>query len=291
MSLKQHKFKPPARPLEPPTPRTSVLGLDRLAKEKRAASNLEDGDMKRQKLDSDRLFKGAPSRETLPWLALFLTPKFQFPFYLDPALEIHDSEGTKHLRTRAVCPKLGGRNSRSTAGTGIGREVTQNFHHFLTRLNPWIMQRVSTQSKSAEMAGKRGLVNFSDVQIEIVGTTDAIGTKHLVQNEAGASVSRMWGGNLRRAIREVTEGDGVGLATDLGMLRLLASHVTPAQTETVEHLVSTHGNGRRSKFASTATGTRERKKVVLLAMKNTTLCRSTKILQRQKKRRLLRNRS
>lgn len=57
--LKQHKFKRPTRPLEPPTPRTSVLGLDRLAKEKRAASTLEDGDRKRQKLESDKLFKGA----------------------------------------------------------------------------------------------------------------------------------------------------------------------------------------------------------------------------------------
>ncbi|KAF9792261.1 P-loop containing nucleoside triphosphate hydrolase protein [Thelephora terrestris] len=53
----QHKFKQPAKPLEPPTPRTSVLGLDRLAKEKRAASALEDGGRKRQKPDSDKLFK------------------------------------------------------------------------------------------------------------------------------------------------------------------------------------------------------------------------------------------
>ncbi|KAH9947324.1 P-loop containing nucleoside triphosphate hydrolase protein [Amylocystis lapponica] len=33
----RHTFRQPARPLEPPTPRTSVLGLDRLAQEKRAA--------------------------------------------------------------------------------------------------------------------------------------------------------------------------------------------------------------------------------------------------------------
>ena len=59
MRLKQHRFKQPAKPLEPPTPRTSVLGLDRLAREKRAASTSEDVDKKRQKLDSDKLFKGA----------------------------------------------------------------------------------------------------------------------------------------------------------------------------------------------------------------------------------------
>ncbi|KAF9646831.1 hypothetical protein BDM02DRAFT_3099226 [Thelephora ganbajun] len=53
----QHKFKQPAKPLEPPTPRTSVLGLDRLAKEKRAASTSQDGDRKRLKLNSDKLFK------------------------------------------------------------------------------------------------------------------------------------------------------------------------------------------------------------------------------------------
>jgi len=58
MPLKQHKFKQPAKPPEPPTPRTSILGLDRLAREKRAASALEDGDKKRQRLDSDKLFKG-----------------------------------------------------------------------------------------------------------------------------------------------------------------------------------------------------------------------------------------
>ncbi|KAF5393682.1 hypothetical protein D9757_000342 [Collybiopsis confluens] len=40
------------KPLEPPTPRTSVLGLDRLAKEKRAAAaNGEEGSAKRTKYD------------------------------------------------------------------------------------------------------------------------------------------------------------------------------------------------------------------------------------------------
>jgi pre-mRNA-splicing factor ATP-dependent RNA helicase DHX38/PRP16 len=62
--LKQHKFKQPAKPLEPPTPRTSVLGLDRLAREKRAALTPEDGDRKRQKLDSGKLFKGVEPRDT-----------------------------------------------------------------------------------------------------------------------------------------------------------------------------------------------------------------------------------
>jgi len=58
MRSKQHKFKQPAKPPEPPTPRTSILGLDRLAREKRAASASGDGDRKRQRLDSDKLFKG-----------------------------------------------------------------------------------------------------------------------------------------------------------------------------------------------------------------------------------------
>lgn len=63
MRLKQHKFKQPVKPPEPPTPRTSILGLDRLAREKRAVSILEDGDKKRQKLGSDGLFKGMEPRD------------------------------------------------------------------------------------------------------------------------------------------------------------------------------------------------------------------------------------
>ncbi|PAV24377.1 pre-mrna splicing factor [Pyrrhoderma noxium] len=45
----QHKFRAPAKPIEPPTPRTSVLGLDRLAKEKRAAASALENDNARNK--------------------------------------------------------------------------------------------------------------------------------------------------------------------------------------------------------------------------------------------------
>ncbi|KAI1785395.1 P-loop containing nucleoside triphosphate hydrolase protein [Ganoderma leucocontextum] len=50
----KHTFRQPAKPLAPPTPRTSVLGLDRLAQEKRAA-NLANGEgsRKRARLDGD----------------------------------------------------------------------------------------------------------------------------------------------------------------------------------------------------------------------------------------------
>ncbi|KAF8665135.1 hypothetical protein AX16_000601 [Volvariella volvacea WC 439] len=57
---KQHTFKRPDKPLEPPTPRPSLLGLDRLAKEKRAAAAEAFGDSrKRAKLegDSEPVFK------------------------------------------------------------------------------------------------------------------------------------------------------------------------------------------------------------------------------------------
>jgi len=55
----QHTFRKPATPLEPPTPQVSVLGLDRLAIEKRAASSQGDGNGKRQRLDSrEPHFKG-----------------------------------------------------------------------------------------------------------------------------------------------------------------------------------------------------------------------------------------
>ncbi|KAH9836800.1 P-loop containing nucleoside triphosphate hydrolase protein [Rhodofomes roseus] len=48
-----HAFRPPAKPIQPPTPRASVLGLDRLAQEKRAAAAAANGEgsRKRAKLD------------------------------------------------------------------------------------------------------------------------------------------------------------------------------------------------------------------------------------------------
>ncbi|KAL1740351.1 putative PRP16-RNA-dependent ATPase [Schizophyllum fasciatum] len=52
----RHAFRPPPKPLEPPTPRTSVLGLDRLAREKRAAA-AEEGQRKKPRLDDDAVFK------------------------------------------------------------------------------------------------------------------------------------------------------------------------------------------------------------------------------------------
>lgn len=60
-----HTFKKPAKPLEPPTPRTSALGLDRLAVEKRAAvaAEMNDRGGKRPRLDAmdEPHFKGEPS--------------------------------------------------------------------------------------------------------------------------------------------------------------------------------------------------------------------------------------
>ncbi|KII89661.1 hypothetical protein PLICRDRAFT_108011, partial [Plicaturopsis crispa FD-325 SS-3] len=49
----RHTFRQPARPLEPPTPRTSILGLDRLAREKReaAANGDAEGSRKKPRLD------------------------------------------------------------------------------------------------------------------------------------------------------------------------------------------------------------------------------------------------
>jgi len=56
--LQRHTFKRPAKPLEPPTPRTSILGLDRLAMEKRASAALERDSNKRPRLDEGAHFKG-----------------------------------------------------------------------------------------------------------------------------------------------------------------------------------------------------------------------------------------
>ncbi|KAH9855789.1 P-loop containing nucleoside triphosphate hydrolase protein [Lenzites betulinus] len=51
----RHTFKRPNQPLAPPTPRASVLGLDRLAQEKRAAAAAANGEGSRKKarLDDD----------------------------------------------------------------------------------------------------------------------------------------------------------------------------------------------------------------------------------------------
>lgn len=61
ITLQRHTFKAPAKPIEPPTPRGSLLGLDRLAKEKRDAAALENGDSSRKRPrldDSEPRFKG-----------------------------------------------------------------------------------------------------------------------------------------------------------------------------------------------------------------------------------------
>ncbi|KAJ7836345.1 pre-mRNA splicing factor [Mycena olivaceomarginata] len=51
----RHTFRQPAKPLEPPTPRSSLLGLDRLAQEKRAAAanGNDQGSRKKPRLDDD----------------------------------------------------------------------------------------------------------------------------------------------------------------------------------------------------------------------------------------------
>ena len=52
------------------------------------------------------------------------------------------------------------------------------------------MKMVLRQLKSVETAGRKGSVNFNGAQIEIVDTTDVIGTKPLVPNAEGVFVSR-----------------------------------------------------------------------------------------------------
>ncbi|KAF8320622.1 pre-mRNA splicing factor [Cantharellus anzutake] len=62
----RHTFKTPAKPLEPPTPRQSLLGLDKLAVEKRKV-NAEEISRKKQKLgESDSSDKGLFKVPTLP---------------------------------------------------------------------------------------------------------------------------------------------------------------------------------------------------------------------------------
>lgn len=53
----RHTFRQPAKPIEPPTPRGSLLGLDRLAKEKREQALFENGPRKKPRLSDDTFFK------------------------------------------------------------------------------------------------------------------------------------------------------------------------------------------------------------------------------------------
>ncbi|KAH8980006.1 putative PRP16-RNA-dependent ATPase [Lactarius akahatsu] len=57
----QHTFRQPAKPLDPPTPRASTLGLDRLASEKRAAAAQNGGDAKRLRFDKGEAQFKVPS--------------------------------------------------------------------------------------------------------------------------------------------------------------------------------------------------------------------------------------
>ncbi|KAG6373112.1 pre-mRNA splicing factor [Boletus reticuloceps] len=53
----KHTFRQPDKPVEPLTPRRSLLGLDRLAEEKRDQANAESGPRKRPRLDDNAIFK------------------------------------------------------------------------------------------------------------------------------------------------------------------------------------------------------------------------------------------
>ncbi|KAI6153166.1 pre-mRNA splicing factor [Pisolithus tinctorius] len=60
---KRHTFRQPAKPIEPPTPRGSLLGLDRLAREKREQQASENGPRKKPRTNDDAVFK-VPSLPT-----------------------------------------------------------------------------------------------------------------------------------------------------------------------------------------------------------------------------------
>lgn len=61
-TCQRHTFRQPAKPMEPPTPRGSLLGLDRLALEKRtaAANGNGEGSRKRPRIHDgpEPFFKG-----------------------------------------------------------------------------------------------------------------------------------------------------------------------------------------------------------------------------------------
>jgi pre-mRNA-splicing factor ATP-dependent RNA helicase DHX38/PRP16 len=61
MACQHHTFRQPVKPIEPPTPRGSLLGLDRLAIEKRTAitNESDEGSRKKARIDVDEpFFKG-----------------------------------------------------------------------------------------------------------------------------------------------------------------------------------------------------------------------------------------
>lgn len=98
-------------PLEPPTPRTSILGLDKLAKEKRAAAEAErgqtEGSRKKPRLeDEEPVFKGKWQEYRSFYLSLHIV---KFQAFLK-RFQIYDKEVQKHLLTLVDCRRLGARD-------------------------------------------------------------------------------------------------------------------------------------------------------------------------------------
>lgn len=126
---KQHTFMKPNKPLEPPTPRTSVLGLDRLAKEKRAAI-ADEGSRKKAKYDDDGnepVFKGAcvysfqaNSRTDELYQKQYPACQFVVIIYVEEARTPHHTQG--------VLPSQLADAWKNTEGTGTNSEVRDLGH-------------------------------------------------------------------------------------------------------------------------------------------------------------------
>ena len=56
-AVQKHAFRQSVKPIELPTPRGSLLGLNRLAKERRDQSDIENRSRKTPRLDHDVVFK------------------------------------------------------------------------------------------------------------------------------------------------------------------------------------------------------------------------------------------
>ncbi|KAG6850177.1 hypothetical protein H0H93_016857 [Arthromyces matolae] len=119
----RHTFRKPPKPIEPPTPRGSLLGLDKLAQEKRAVNNMNESSRKRPRLDGDfePHFKGLSFLDFD--LEVRLKTIMKCPHYLLHATNMPGEGRKKRRPIPGVCQRLVNEDLRNTAGTRIDKEV------------------------------------------------------------------------------------------------------------------------------------------------------------------------
>ena len=134
--LQRHTFR---KPLEPPTPRRSVLGLDRLAKEKRAEREEEESlQRKRPRLGDDPVFKGvSPGSLATSHFDYIISSKFT----LAPRPSARRGDTVTSRRTVRHCSAETGRLQTQQGETTRCVLYTVSFSFILISLYRWYHHR------------------------------------------------------------------------------------------------------------------------------------------------------